>query len=91
MNIDDRGMWDNTPLICACQYGHGNIFPPQCGSRFRAYRVCLMLRCCACARAERLANLLIVRGADVNLLNEKVRCSPRQRLGTCWRVGAGVL
>ncbi len=51
------------------------------------YSVCLMRRCRACACAERLANLLIDRGADVNLLNEKVRCSPRQ-FGTGWRVGA---
>ena len=29
VNIDDRGMWDNTPLICACQYGHGSISAAQ--------------------------------------------------------------
>eukprot|EP00943_MAST-04B_sp_MAST-4B-sp1_P008274 g8274.t1 len=24
-NIDQLGMWDNTPLVCACQYGHEAI------------------------------------------------------------------
>lgn len=30
MDVNSRGMWDNTPLICACQYRHAAVALALC-------------------------------------------------------------
>ena len=81
-NINARGMWDNTPLICACQYGFSDVanvllLAGSCDVNAVNEKGCTALHHAAIEGLSSVVSILLEKGANprvapAKLYNEKM-------------------
>ena len=71
-NVNVKGMWDNTPLICACQYGYTQVAvallnAPDCDVNVVNEKGCTALHHACIEGLHTLVPLLLEKGARSNV------------------------